>query len=63
MDIAGYGKTACLACAFIKTCSLLINAPAVKGRKIIRIYVMNSCGEPLILLLAQETILREANSV
>jgi len=36
MDIAGYGKTACLTFAFIKPYSL-INVPAVEGRKIIDI--------------------------
>jgi hypothetical protein len=35
MDIAGFGKTACLALEFIRPYSLLINATAVEGRKFI----------------------------
>jgi len=62
VDIAGFGKTACLAFVFIRPYSLLINAPAVKGRKFIRMKVMKSCGEILILLLTQETIPRATNS-
>jgi hypothetical protein len=37
MDIAGYGKTACLTFAFIRPYSLLINAHVVEDRKVIDI--------------------------
>ena len=62
MDIAGFGKTACLAFAFIRPYSLLINASAVKGTKFIRIKAMKSCGETLTLLLTQETIATATDS-
>jgi hypothetical protein len=37
MDIAGFRKTACLVFEFIRPYPLLINAPAVEGRKFIHI--------------------------